>query len=107
MTAALTTPDLTAQISGILGAFAAEPHPSLDLEARSLLEGNPKALRSWADFSNAVWILIDLETSSCPWLFLPEDEQGLGPEDAEVRAQQNWTNEREAAREALLRAVAG
>lgn len=105
MTTALLAPDLTREISAIAAAYTAEPHPSLELEARELLAGNHPALRAWADLSNAVWVLLELENSVNPWQYLPEEDQGLSPEDAEIRASENWTSERAAARKELLRTV--
>lgn len=106
MTAALCLTNLTAEVSALAAAYAAEPLPSLELEARELLAGNHAALRAWADLTNAVGVLWELENSVNPWQYLPEEDQALSPEDAEIRAAENWTSERAAARTELLRAVA-
>jgi hypothetical protein len=102
MTAVLTLVERTA---GVLAEFAAEPKPVLDLEARELCRRNQPALRAWGDFSNAVWVLWQLETTCAPWQLLPDDEPWSCPEDAETKARTYWAGQREDARKAVLAAV--
>jgi hypothetical protein len=107
VTAALLAPSLLSEVSALAAAYVAEPLPSLELEAMELLRGNQPALRAWADLTNAVGVLWELENTVNPWKFLDELDQtlDLDAETAEIRALENWTSERAGALKALLTAV--
>ncbi len=103
MTAAVLS--LTERIAELATRYAQDPLPVLDLEARELLAGNHRGLRAWADYTNAIWALGELEVTNNPWEYLPTEDASLYLELAEATATAYWLREKADAFDALVMAA--
>ena len=102
MTAVLS---LTERVAGLLGEFAAEPHPDTEAAIERLINGNAAAHEAWDDYRHALDMLDDLAHGGCPLSCLTDDEAQMHPELAEAEATGRWMRAKADAFDAILMAV--